>query len=77
MAKKTREDKIKSILKREPHLTYLEAMKLMFREKSERAKKKESKKLASNELVKKKGKSKRDAMHRVLSGGFETNRRKH
>jgi hypothetical protein len=77
MAKKTREDRIKAILKKEPHLTYLEAMKLMFREKSERSKKKLLQKKPNLEAVKTKAKPKRDAMHRALSGGFETNRQKH
>lgn len=76
MAKKTREERIQAVLKREPHLTYLEAIEVVLHGKGKaRSQPKLKKKATKNKAEKGKGNS--DAMYKVLSGGFETNRRKH
>ena len=76
MVKKTREDRIQAVLIREPHLTYFEAIEVVLHGKREVSNyRKNQKKSAKNKAQK--GKGKRDAMYKVLSSGFELNKRKH
>jgi|TARA_B100000929_G_C15307125_1_gene352464 hypothetical protein len=67
MAKKSRQERIQDLMSKEPQLTYLEAMKVVLT----------GKKRNQRGVAKGKRKSKSDAMIKVYSGGFETNRRRH
>ena len=67
MAKKSREEKVHDLMSKEPQLTYLEAMKVVLT----------GKKRNPRGIAKGKRKSKSDAMIKVFSSGFETNRRRH
>lgn len=76
MVKKTREGRIQAVLRREPHLTCLEAIEVVLHGKGKvKLQPKPQKKTTSKKA--KKGKGNSDAMYKILSSGFETNKRKH
>jgi len=67
---------IKRIISENPHLSYAEAIRLFFIRKGERRKNKLAN-APKNQAKRKRKKGKNDAVYKVLSSGFETNRRKH
>lgn len=76
MSKRTREEKIQSVLREEPHLTYLEAIGVVLHGKGKTGLLSRPKSKMNKNKVKK-GRRRGDVMYKVVSGGFETNRRKH